>query len=248
MTGARQRLDQVLVARGIVQSRARAADLIARGAVCVDGRVAGKAGVLVAADARVEVDAEANAYVARSGTKLSAALRAFGFDPTGCVAIDIGASTGGFTQVLLEAGAKMVYAVDVGHDQLHQTLRGDPRVVCLEGVDARTLSREHIDVPVQAIVADVSFVSLKQALPVPLGFASAGTWLVALVKPQFEVGRAAIGKRGIVRDEAAQTMAVDGVVDFLEGEGWRVVGRMCSPLPGKEGNIEWLIGAVRDDA
>ena len=248
MTGARQRLDQVLVARGIVQSRARAADLIARGAVCVDGRVAGKAGVLVAADARVEVDAEANAYVARSGTKLSAALRAFGFDPTGCVAIDIGASTGGFTQVLLEAGAKMVYAVDVGHDQLHQTLRGDPRVVCLEGVDARTLSREHIDVPVQAIVADVSFVSLKQALPVPLGFASAGTWLVALVKPQFEVGRAAIGKRGIVRDEAAQTMAVDGVVDFLEGESWRVVGRMCSPLPGKEGNIEWLIGAVRDDA
>jgi len=227
-----------------VQSRARAADLIARGAVAVAGRVARKAGLMVEPDVQVTVDALANAYVARSGVKLVAALDAFGFNASRRVTLDVGASTGGFTQVLLEAGATRVYAVDVGHGQLHETLRADPRVVSMEGQDARELTRQVLPDPVEAIVADVSFLSLRQALPVPLKLAAPSCWLVALVKPQFEAGRAAIGKRGVVRDESAQTRAAGDVAAFLQAAGWRVVGTIPSPLPGKEGNTEWLIGAV----
>ena len=244
--GMRQRLDQLLVARGLVQSRARAADLIARGAVRIAGELAAKAGQLVAAEAEVAVDPAANAHVARSGAKLAAALARFELDAHGVTALDIGASTGGFTQVLLEAGARKVYAVDVGHAQLHDSLRSDPRVVSLEGQDARGLSRVQIAEPVMAIVADVSFVSLRHVLPEPLRLAAEGCWLVALVKPQFEAGRDAIGKRGIVYEEAVRQGAVQGIVSFLEGAGWRIVGDLQSPLPGKEGNIEWLVGAVRD--
>lgn len=244
--GMRQRLDQLLVARGLVQSRARAADLIARGAVRIAGELAAKAGQLVAAEAEVAVDPAANAHVARSGAKLAAALAHFKLDAHGVIALDIGASTGGFTQVLLEAGARKVYAVDVGHAQLHDSLRSDPRVVSLEGQDARGLSRVQIAEPVMAIVADVSFVSLRHVLPEPLRLAAEGCWLVALVKPQFEAGRDAIGKRGIVYEEAVRQGAVQGIVSFLEGAGWRIVGDLQSPLPGKEGNIEWLVGAVRD--
>lgn len=243
----RQRLDQVLVARGLVQSRARAADLIARGAVGVGGRIAGKAGLMVEPDVEITIVASANAHVARSGAKLVAALDEFGFDARDRIALDIGASTGGFTQVLLEAGASRVYAVDVGHGQLHELLRADSRVVSMEGQDARELTRvKLVDAP-DAIVADVSFLSLRQALPVPLGLAAPSCWLVALVKPQFEAGRAAIGKRGVVRDEVARERAVSDVVEFLTEAGWRVVGTIVSPLPGKEGNSEWLIGAVRGD-
>jgi 23S rRNA (cytidine1920-2'-O)/16S rRNA (cytidine1409-2'-O)-methyltransferase len=244
----RQRLDQVLVARGLVQSRARAADLIRRGAVRIAGEVAAKAGLLVDQDAAIAIEQAANAYVARSGAKLAAALAAFGFDARDRIALDIGASTGGFTQVLLAAGAARVHAVDVGHDQLHESLRDDPRVVSLEGLDARQLTRQEIAGDVSAIVADVSFVSLRQVLPAPLRLAASDCWLVALVKPQFEVGRAAIGKRGVVRDSAVQRQAVEDVVGFLHIEGWRVVGQMQSPLPGKEGNIEWLVGAVTGGA
>ncbi|HRY06190.1 MAG TPA: TlyA family RNA methyltransferase [Hyphomicrobiaceae bacterium] len=243
----RQRLDQVLVMRGLVQSRARAADLIARGAVTVEGRIARKAGVLVEADIEITVDALANAHVARSGAKLVAALEAFGFDPAGRVALDVGASTGGFTQVLLEGGVKRVYAVDVGRGQLHETLRANPRVISMEGQDARALSRELVIDPAEAIVADVSFLSLRQALPVPLQLAAPACWLVALVKPQFEAGRAAVGKRGVVRDEAAHKRALEDVAAFLEAAGWRVIGSLPSPLRGKEGNTEWLIGAVLGD-
>lgn len=243
----RHRLDQLLVTRGLVQSRARASDLITRGAVTVGGRVVGKAGLMVDPDVEITVDAAANAYVARSGAKLVAALDAFDFDPTGLVALDVGASTGGFTQVLLEKGANRVYAVDVGHGQLHQSLRDDPRVVCLERHDARELSCQTVSQPIEAIVADVSFLSLRQALPVPLRLAAGSCWLVALVKPQFEAGRAAIGKRGVVRDEVARERAVEDIADFLAASGWRVVGSIASPLPGKEGNREWLIGAVRRD-
>jgi 23S rRNA (cytidine1920-2'-O)/16S rRNA (cytidine1409-2'-O)-methyltransferase len=241
----RQRLDQVLVLRGLVQSRARAADLVTRGAVAVAGRIARKAGLLVEPDIEITVDALANAHVARSGAKLVAALEAFGFDAAGRVALDVGASTGGFTQVLLEAGARRVYCVDVGHGQLHDMLRADPRVVSMEGQDARRLTREIVCEPISAIVADVSFLSLRQALPVPLGLAAPSCWLVALVKPQFEAGREAVGKRGVVRDEAARMRAVLDVREFFVASGWRAVGSIASPLPGKEGNTEWLIGAVR---
>jgi 23S rRNA (cytidine1920-2'-O)/16S rRNA (cytidine1409-2'-O)-methyltransferase len=241
----RQRLDQVLVARGLVQSRARAADLIARGAVAVAGQAAAKAGQLVYPDCAITVDAAANAHVARSGAKLAAALDAFGFAAAGRVALDVGSSTGGFAQVLLEAGAERVYGVDVGHDQLHAALRTDTRVVSLEGQDARLLMPQDVPETVGAIVADVSFVSLKDVLPVPLTFAGPACWLVALVKPQFEVGRGLVSKRGVVRDDDARLRAVDEVASFLREAGWREVGRMVSPLPGKEGNVEWLIGAVR---
>lgn len=243
----RQRLDQVLVTRGLVQSRARAADLIVRGAVVVAGRIASKAGMMVEADAAITVEASANAYVARSGAKLVAALQAFQFDARGRVGLDVGASTGGFTQVLLEAGARRVYAVDVGHGQLHEMLRLDPRVVSMERHDARALSREAVPEPVDVIVADVSFLSLRQALPVPLRLAAPSCWLVALVKPQFEVGRTSVGKRGVVRDEAARGRALGDVSEYLEVAGWRVAGAIPSPLPGKEGNTEWLVGAVRND-
>lgn len=243
----RARLDQVLVARGLVQSRARAADLIARGAVAVEGRAALKAGQLVDPGCAIAVDAAANAFVARSGAKLAAALAAFGFNAGGRVALDVGASTGGFTQVLVEAGAVRVYAVDVGHDQLHASLRDDARVVCLEGQDARSLTAQEVPEAVGAIVADVSFISLKDALPAALNLAGADCWLVALVKPQFEAGRGATDKRGVVRDDAARQRAVDEIAAFLSAAGWREVGRLVSPLPGKEGNVEWLIGAVRDE-
>lgn len=242
----RLRLDQLLVTRGLVQSRARAADLISRGAVQVAGQVAGKAGMLVDPAAEIAVDGAANAFVARSGTKLDAALKAFQLDASNRVALDIGASTGGFTQVLLQAGARRVYAVDVGHGQLHGDLRKDPRIVSLEDRDARELTIDDIPEPVGAIVADVSFISLTRVLPAPLRLAAPCCWLVALVKPQFEVGRKAIGKRGVVRDQTAAANAVREVQAFLVNGGWRSLGIVESPLTGKEGNVEWLVGAVRD--
>ncbi len=240
----RSRLDRLLVARGLVQSRARAADLIERGAVTVNGDVARKAGIMVSDDATLAVEAAANAYVARSGAKLAAGLEHFGFSADGRVALDIGASTGGFTQVLLERGARRVYAVEIGHGQIHPLVAADPRVVSLEGVDARTLSTELVAEAIEAVVADVSFIALAQALPAPLALACPGAWLLALVKPQFEAGRAAIGKRGVVKDETARAAAVEEVAAWLGRQGWRVVGSIVSPLPGKEGNIEHIIGAV----
>lgn len=235
-----------MVTRGLVRSRARAADLVARGAVTVDGATARKAGLLVDEKTRIAIDAAANAYVARSGAKLAAALDHFGLSATGRVALDIGASTGGFTEVLLERGALLVHAVEIGHGQLDTGIARDHRVRSHEGTDARTLTRELIAEPVAAIVADVSFISLTQALPAALSLATPDAWLVALVKPQFEAGRAAIGKRGVVKDEAVRRAAVDHVADWLARQGWRIIGDMTSPLPGKEGNIEHLIGGVRE--
>lgn len=242
----RKRLDQELVARGLVQSRARASDLIRRGAVMVAGQVACKSGQLVDPSVELSVDAAANAHVARSALKLKAGLSHFDFDVNNRTALDIGSSTGGFTQVLLECGARKVYAVDVGRQQLHELLRDDPRVVSLEGQDARTLVRAQVPDPVDAIVADVSFISVRDALDVPLQFAAAPCWLVALVKPQFEAGRAAVGKRGVVRDQSCQERAVHEVSSFLSKRGWQVRGSVVSPLPGKEGNQEWLIGAIHE--
>ena len=180
--------------------------------------------------------------------KLIAALDHFRFPVAGIVALDVGASTGGFTQALLARGAARVYAVDVGHGQLHARLAGDARVVSLEGRDARQLDRALVPEPVGAIVADVSFISLAKALPVPLTLAGAGAWLVALIKPQFEAGRAAVGKGGIVRDPEARQRAVAAVRDWVAAQpGWRVLDVIASPIAGGSGNEEFLLGAVRDD-
>ena len=241
------RLDQALVARGLAPTRSQARDLVVRGCVTVDGRIAHKAGAEVSPTTRIEVAAGAQPYVSRSGLKLAAALQAFELSPAGLVALDIGASTGGFTQALLEAGAHRVHAVDVGSAQLHASLRADPRVVNLEGRDARTLDRAMIPEPVAAIVADVSFISLTLALPAALALAAPGAWLIALVKPQFEAGRAHVGKGGVVRDETARGAAVDKVRGWLVSQpGWRIIGAIPSPIEGGAGNIEYLIGARRD--
>lgn len=234
-----------MVERGLAPSRSQARDLILRGQVRLAGATVSKPGALVADDAMIEV--EAGAYVSRGGVKLAAALDAFGFTPEARVILDIGASTGGFTQVLLKRGAARVYAVDVGHGQLHASLAGDPRVVSLERCDARTLTAERVEGPIGAIVADVSFISLTQALPAALALAAPGAWLVALVKPQFEVGRAGVGKGGIVRDAAIRAGAVEKVRNWLASQpGWQVVDVVESPIVGGSGNQEFLIGARRD--
>jgi 23S rRNA (cytidine1920-2'-O)/16S rRNA (cytidine1409-2'-O)-methyltransferase len=241
------RLDNALVARGLAPSRSQARDLVRRGCVSVDGNVAGKAGLEVEEDAAIAVAEGAQPYVSRGGLKLDVALTAFGLDASGAVALDIGASTGGFTDVLLAHGARRVYSVDVGTGQLHPSLAGDRRVVHLEGTDARRLSRAEVPEPVDAIVADVSFISLTQVLSVPLSLAGEKAWLVALIKPQFEAGREHVGKSGIVRDAAAFALAVEKVSRWIAAQpGWRVVGVIESPITGGSGNREMLIGARRD--
>ena len=243
----RTRLDRALVDRGLVATRSRARDLIARGCVMVNGAAGSKAGLEIRDGDEVSLVPGANAFVSRGALKLSAALAHFGFDASGVVALDVGASTGGFTQVLLEAGARRVYAVDVGHDQIDRSLRLDSRVVSLEGVDARSLSAAEVPEPVNAIVADVSFISLTKVLPVPLSLSAPGAWLIALIKPQFEAGREAVGKGGIVRDPADRQRAVDLVRSWLARQpGWHVDGVIESPLPGGSGNQEFLIGARRN--
>jgi 23S rRNA (cytidine1920-2'-O)/16S rRNA (cytidine1409-2'-O)-methyltransferase len=241
------RLDIRMVELGFAPSRARAQDLIRRGLVTIAGVVERKPGAGVAGDAAVGVTGTDADRVSRGGLKLIAALDHFGFPVPGVIALDIGASTGGFTEVLLARGAARVYAVDVGHGQLHAQLVADARVVGLEGCDARRLDRTLIPDPVGAVVADVSFISLTKALPVPLTLTGTGCWLVALVKPQFEAGRSAVGKGGIVRDAAARQRAVDLVRDWVAAQpGWRVVGVIASPIAGGSGNEEFLLGAVRE--
>jgi len=239
----KKRIDRRLVELGLAPTRARAADLVRRGCVTVAGEVVCKPAALVADDAGLAVAPGAGSYVSRGALKLEAALSALGLDPHGRVALDIGASTGGFTEVLLSQGAVKVYAVDVGRDQLHASLRADPRVVSLEATDARKLDTQAISEPVGVIVADVSFISVTQALPAALKRAAPDAWLVVLVKPQFEAGREAVGKGGIVRDEQDRARAVERVRGFLESEGWTVLGIIQSPIEGGSGNVEFLIGA-----
>ena len=241
----RRRLDVLLVERGLVQSRSRARDLVLRGAVMVDGCAAEKPGQLESAEVVLSVDSGANRHVARSAEKLIAALDEFGFPAEGRTVLDVGASTGGFTEALLNRGAQRVYAVDVGSNQLAAKLAGDDRVVSLENTDARALTASHVPEAVDAIAVDVSFIPLAKVIAPVSKLAGAGAWLVALVKPQFEVGRDSVGKGGIVRDEVAAQLAIDEVAANIEVEGWRVTGRMVSPLAGKKGNVEHLIGAVR---
>lgn len=249
-TGNRDRLDRVMVLRGLVATRSRAQDLIRRGLVAVQGTVeTGPARAVGPEDTVALVAGDARAgQVSRGSEKLTAALEAFGFDVAGRVALDIGASTGGFTQVLLGRNAAKVYAIDVGHAQLHPSLAGDPRVISREDCDARSLTAADVPEPVTMIVVDVSFISLTKVLPAVLALAAPDAWLIALVKPQFEVGRAHVGKGGIVRDAEARQAAVARIEAFLTSQaGWHVSGTIQSPITGGSGNVEYLIGAVRRD-
>src|SRR5262245_9040894 len=240
------RLDRMLLKRGLARSRAEAQDLIKRGLVAVAGSVVVRTATPVS-DADQIVLAALPRYVSRGGLKLAAALDHFAFAVDGVVALDLGASTGGFTQVLIERGAARVYAVDVGHGQLHPDLRQLPRVVSLEGLDARALDRRSVPDPIGAIVADVSFISLGKVLPAALALAQPATWLVALIKPQFEVGRGAVGKGGIVRDAAQRQRAIELVRDWLTAQGgWRVLDVIPAPIRGGSGNQEFLLGARHD--
>ena len=237
-----KRADLFLVERGYAASRTEARRAIEAGTVRIGGTQLLKPSQLVPEDAEITYSAAHN-YVSRGAVKLAAALDAFQLSPGGNICLDIGASTGGFTQLLLERGARRVYAVDVGQGQLHASLRGDPRIVAMEQCNARDLSADRIGEQIDAIVADVSFISLKLALPPALALARSDTWLVVLVKPQFEVGRANIGKGGIVRDSRARESALRAIVDLLPTLGWSVTGAMESPILGGSGNREYLLAA-----
>jgi len=246
MTGStttdRIRLDQLLVETGAFASRSRARDAILRGTVRIGGAAAEKPGQMVSRDAAVALDDPARAYVSRAALKLKAALEHFGLSPKGRVALDVGASTGGFTQVLLEEGAVHVFAIDVGHGQMYAKLAADPRVTNIEGLNARDLGPDHLhgEHP-QFVVSDVSFISLKLALPPALDLAAPGTEAVLLVKPQFEAGRAKIGKGGLVAPDDAEACARD-LADWLgEQPGWTVLGLCPSPISGGDGNTEFLL-------
>ncbi len=241
--GRKTRLDQLLVERGLYPSRSRARDAILRGTVReAGGRELAKPGQEVAHDIRVEISDPASAYVSRAALKLTAALDHFELNPADCRCLDIGASTGGFTQVLLERGAKSVVAVDAGHGQIHETLRNDARVTSFEGLNARDISSEiFAGGPPDFLVCDVSFISLKLALPKALELAARGAAGVFLVKPQFEAGRAAIGKNGILKDATLGPKIAAGIADWLEGLGWRSLGFIASPLEGGDGNREYLL-------
>ncbi|MGI9410976.1 MAG: TlyA family RNA methyltransferase [Hyphomicrobiaceae bacterium] len=242
------RLDRALAARGLVSTRSRGRDLILRGFVLVDGVVVVKPSQSVARGSDIALLANAPEYVSRAGEKLATALDHFAFKVDGCVALDVGASTGGFSDVLLRHGARRVFAVDVGRDQLDAGLRRDARLTSLEATDARDLSPAMFDAAINAIVVDVSFISLRQVLPNVLQIAATPCWLVALVKPQFEVGPDFVGKDGVVRDEAALAAAVDRNRDWLDGlDNWFVGGVIASPLRGGAGNREFLIGAQCND-
>jgi 23S rRNA (cytidine1920-2'-O)/16S rRNA (cytidine1409-2'-O)-methyltransferase len=244
------RLDQALVERGLVPSRSRARDLIGQGHVLVSGRTASKAGQKVAPSDDLSLSEGAHDYVSRAALKLAGALELFPIDPGGQVAADIGSSTGGFTEVLLRRGAVRVYALDVGRDQLHPSLRRNPKVVCLEGLNARDLTADHIPEAPSLIVTDVSFISLLKALPPALSLAQKGADLVALFKPQFEMGREAIGKNGAVLApyEEQRRHAEEVVAGGLMNLGWRTLGVEDSPILGGEGTREFLLHAQKTRA
>jgi 23S rRNA (cytidine1920-2'-O)/16S rRNA (cytidine1409-2'-O)-methyltransferase len=239
----RQRADRLLVERGLFDSRAKAQAAIATGLVTANEVPVRKASEEIAVDAALSAT-PAHPYVSRGGVKLAAALDHFKFDPQGRICLDVGASTGGFTQVLLDRGAKRVYAVDVGHGQLHESLRGRPEIVSLEQTDIRTLSPAQLSEPPDLVTVDVSFISLKLVLPAALALAKSPAQLIALIKPQFEAGRAA-GKKGIVRDTAVHGAVCDDISAFIASLGWRVLGIDPSPIAGGDGNAEFLLGAAK---
>jgi 23S rRNA (cytidine1920-2'-O)/16S rRNA (cytidine1409-2'-O)-methyltransferase len=242
----KQRLDQLLVERGLAASRAKAQALVLAGQVFSGERRLDKPGQPVASDLDLGVRARGSAYVSRGGIKLAHGLDHFRIDPSGKVALVVGASTGGFTDVLLQRSATRVYAVDVGRGQLDWRLRNDARVVVLERTNARHLSAEHVPEPPDLVVCDVSFISLEVALPAALALAGQGADLVALIKPQFEVGKGLVGKGGVVRDATLHEQVCARIARWLTDEqGWPVRGITASPITGPKGNREFLIGARR---
>lgn len=239
----RRRADRLLVERGLFDSRAKAQAAIAAGLVTANDALVRKASEEIAVDARIAASA-AHPYVSRGGVKLAAALDRFDFDPQGRVCLDVGASTGGFTEVLLARGARRVYAVDVGRGQLHASLRARPEVVSLEETDIRTLPPARLEEAPDLVTIDVSFISLKLVLPAATALVKRPAQLVALIKPQFEAGRAAL-KKGVVRDETVRQQVCSDIAAFAASLGWRVIGVMPSPIEGGDGNVEYLLGAVR---
>lgn len=238
------RADIFLVEHGYAESRSEAQAAIKAGLVLANGTAIAKASQTLKEDTNIEY-AKPHPYVSRGALKLAAALEKFALSPENRICLDIGASTGGFTEVLLAGGAAKIYAIDVGHGQLHPKLSRDERVISREGVNARDLTSKHVSEAPDAIVVDVSFIGLKLALPPALALAAPGAWLVALVKPQFEVGRFAIGKGGVVRDAAAQKAALEDISNFISSSGWTVLGTMESPVTGGDGNREFLIAAQK---
>ena len=243
--GAKVRADQLLVARGLAESRARAQALILAGNVFVGEKRVAKAGDLLAGDAELSVKGRDHPWVSRGGIKLDHGLNHFGLDVAGAVALDVGSSTGGFTDVLLNRGAARVYAVDVGTNQLAWKLRSDPRVIVHEQTNARDLTTDIIPEAVDMVVCDASFIGLAKVLDAALDLARPGASLVALIKPQFEAGRDEVGKGGVVRDEAVRQRVCDEAADWVRSKGWEVIGIERSPITGPEGNVEFLLGAVK---
>lgn len=242
---AKARADQLLVDRGLAESRARAQALILGGHVFTGERKIDKAGQALADDAPLEVRGREHPWVSRGGVKLAHALDHFAWDVAGAVALDVGSSTGGFTDVLLQRGAAKVFAIDVGTNQLAWKLRQDPRVVVHEKTNARYLSDAVVTAPVDIIVCDASFIALAKVLDAALGFARPGGRLVALVKPQFEAERGEIGKGGVVRDAAVHERVCAAAAHWLVSRGWKVEGLVESPIKGPEGNVEFLLAARR---
>jgi 23S rRNA (cytidine1920-2'-O)/16S rRNA (cytidine1409-2'-O)-methyltransferase len=246
MAVAKRRLDQLLVDRGLAESRTKAQALILAGLVYTGEKRLDSSGAQVAEGLEVTVRGQDHPWVSRGGLKLAHGLTHFGFDAKDRVAVDVGASTGGFTDVLLANGAAKVYAVDVGYGQLAHKLRTDERVVVLERTNARYLTATEIPDPIGAIVCDASFIGLQTVLPAAMGLAAPGAWLIALIKPQFEVGRERVGKKGVVRDPALHEEVCTTIGTWLGGlEGWAVAGITTSPITGPEGNVEFLIGAAK---
>jgi len=242
---SRIRIDQLVVERGQAESRSRAQAMIMAGLVFIGEKRIDKPGQQVASDADLVVKGRDHPWVGRGGIKLDSAIRQFGLDPTGAVAMDIGSSTGGFTQVLLHHGAAHVFAVDVGTNQLDWKLRQDDRITVLEQTNARALTADLIDRPCNWVVCDASFIGLAKVLEVPLALAAPQCRLVALIKPQFEVAKGEVGKGGIVRDATLHQRVCDEVTQWLESGGWRIEGLVESPITGTEGNVEFLVNAAR---
>lgn len=241
----KRRIDQLLVERGLAESRARAQALVMAGLVFAGEVRVDKPGQQVKDGVAIEVRGRDHPWVGRGGVKLAHAIAHFGLDPRGAVAMDIGSSTGGFTDVLLTNGAERVFAVDSGTNQLAWKLRQDPRVTVLEQTSARILTPEQIDAPCNWVVCDASFIGLAKVLEVPLRLAARECRLVALIKPQFEVGRGEVGKGGVVRDPVLHERVCNEVRDWLEADGWVIQGIVESPIKGPEGNIEFLVSAQR---
>jgi 23S rRNA (cytidine1920-2'-O)/16S rRNA (cytidine1409-2'-O)-methyltransferase len=244
VSAKKDRIDRLLVERGLFDSRAKAQAAIAAGLVSANAAPVRKASEEIAVDAALSAT-PAHPYLSRGGVKLAAALDHFGFDPQGRICLDVGASTGGFTQVLLERGARRVYAIDVGRGQLHESLRGRPEVVSYEETDIRACTPARFRGTPDLVTVDVSFISLKLVLPPALKLVAHRTQVIALIKPQFEAGPKLV-KKGVVRDAAVHAEVCDDIAAFVTSLGWRVIGILPSPIEGGDGNIEFLLGAVRD--